>query len=347
MSIEVENFFECDEGQTKLYKLRNLSGFGADISDFGGVIYSLFTPEESGELVDVVLGYDDPEDYTRSITYLGAMIGRCANRIGDGKFYLDDKEYQLPCNIPGASLHGGYKGFSHHLHKAETRETEEGPALILKRTSPDGEEGYPGNLELEVTYIVTQDNSLKIEYRATTDAPTIINLTNHSYFNLNGTGCDNINNHKIWVNAKKYTPANESLRPSGEIDPVVGTVLDLTKSKMMEECLAELPEGFDHNYILNHECQNLRDPAAVVSSAGTGIVLRTFTTEPAMQLYTASCLGDSKLGKHGQRNERFSAFCLETQHPPDAPNHENFPTVVLRPGEKYFSTTIYRFSVNV
>ncbi|MDD5728325.1 MAG: galactose mutarotase, partial [Victivallales bacterium] len=274
MSIKRSKFFTCEEGRAQLYELRNVSGFGADISDFGGVIYSLFAPEESGKLVDVVLGYNDLENYSRSISYLGAFVGRCANRITGGKFSIDGREYELSCNIPGASLHGGYKGFSHHLHQAETRETPEGPALILRRLSPDGEEGYPGNLQVEVIYTVTNDNSLKLEYRAVTDAPTIVNLTNHSYFNLNGTGCDNINNHKIWINAAHYTPTDKNLIPNGKIEPVAGTILDLSKSKMMEECLAELPEGFDHNYMLNSQCRTLRDPAAVVSSAGTGIVMK-------------------------------------------------------------------------
>ena len=345
MSINVENYFECEEGQAKLFKLRNTSGFGADISDFGGIIVSLFTPDETGNPVDVVLGYNDPENYINSVSYLGALVGRCANRISDGRFSLDGKEYQLSQNIPGASLHGGKKGFSHHLHKGEVYESLEGTVLKLTRTSPDGEEGYPGTLELEVLYTVTNNNALKIDYRAITDAPTIVNLTNHSYFNLNGTGCDNIHNHQIRMNAERYTPVSENLMPSGEIDSVLGTVLDLTHAKMMEECLSDLPEGFDHNYVLNADCADLTAPAAIVSSLGSGIVMKTYTTEPSVQLYTAFCLGDSKLGKHGARNAQFSAFCLEAQHYPDSPNHPNFPSVVLRPSEEYRQTTIYKFSV--
>ena len=345
MSIKVENYFKCEEGQTKLFKLRNASGFGADISDFGGVIASLFTPDETGKLVDVVLGYNEPENYITSVSYLGALVGRCANRISGGKFFIDDKEYHISENVPGTSLHGGHKGFSHHLHKGEAFETPEGVVLKLTRTSPDGEEGFPGTLELEVIYTVTNDNVLKIEYHATTDAPTIVNLTNHSYFNLNGTGCPSVANHQIWVNADNYTPLSESLRPSGEIDSVLGTVLDLTQTKMMEECLAELPDGFDHNYVLNQECRDLKTPAAITSSLGNGIIMKTFTTEPALQIFSASCLGDSKLGKHGIRNEQFSAFCLETQHFPDSPNIPNFPSIELRPGEEYKQITIYSFSV--
>jgi aldose 1-epimerase len=345
MSITVENYFKCKEGQAKLYKLRNDSGFGADISDFGGVIVSLFAPDKKDNMVDVVLGYQDPKNYIDSTTYLGALIGRCANRIFEAKFSIDGKEYHLSENMPGASLHGGHKGFSHHLFEAETYENSRGITLKLTRLSPDGEEGYPGNLKLEVLYTITNQNKLKIEYRATTDAPTIVNLTNHSYFNLNGTGCDNINNHEISLNADKYTPINEILRPSGEIDSVLGTVLDLTKPKLMQDCLNGLPEGFDHNYILNPECANLKKPAAVVYSRGSGIVLKAYTTEPAMQFYTAFCLGDSKLGKHGIRNEKFSAFCLEAQHSPDSPNQRKFPSIVLRPGEVYRQKTIYSFSV--
>ena len=345
MSVSVENYFECEEGQAKLFKLRNASGFGADISDFGGIIVSLFAPNETDKLIDVVLGYDDPKEYMDNTPYLGALIGRCANRIFDSKFSLDGKEYHLPENIAEASLHGGHKGFSHHLHKGETFETLEGVALKLTRTSPDGEEGYPGTLELEVIYTITNDNSLKIEYRATSDAPTIVNLTNHSYFNLNGTGCPNVKNHQIRMNADHYTPSSESLRPSGEIDSVLGTVLDLTQSKMMEECLAELPQGFDHNYVLNPECKDLKTPAAIVSSLGSGIVMKTFTTEPAIQVYSGLCLAGSKLGKNGIPNEQFSAFCLEAQHFPDSPKHEHFPSIILRPGEEYKQTTIYSFSV--
>jgi aldose 1-epimerase len=345
MSINVENYFECEEGQAKLYKLRNASGFGVDISDFGGVIVSLFAPDETGKQVDVVLGYDNPKEYMNNPQYLGAFVGRCANRIFGSKFFIDGKEYNIPENIPGASLHGGYKGFTYQLHKGETFETPEGVVLKLTRTSPDGEEGYPGNLDLEVLYTVTNDNTLKIEYRATTDAPTIVNLTNHSYFNLNGTGCPGVENHKIWVNADNYTPSCESLRPSGEIDSVLGTVLDLTKTKMMEECLEELPEGFDHNYVLNPECRDLSVPAAITSSLGSGIVMKTFTTEKALQVYSGSCLEDCKLGKNGIRNEKFSGLCLEAQNFPDSPNHENFPSVILRPGEEYKQTTIYSFSI--
>ena len=346
MSINVENYFECEEGQAKLYKLRNASGFGADISDFGGVIVSLFTPDETDKLVDVVLGYDDPESYLDNPPYLGALVGRCANRIFGSKFRIDGKEYKLSENIPGASLHGGHKGFSFHLHKAETFETPEGVSLKLSRTSPDGEEGFPGTLELEVVYTVTNNNALKIEYRATTDAPTIVNLTNHSYFNLNGTGCPSIGNHQLWVNADRYTPSSKNLCPSGEIDFVLGTVLDLTQAKMVEECLEDLqPGGFDHNYVLNDECKDLRAPAAIVSSLGSGIVMKTFTTEPALQIYSGFCLEDCALGKHGIRNEQFSGLCFEAQNFPDAPNHPNFPSVELRPGEEYKQTTIYSFSV--
>ncbi|RLF67026.1 MAG: galactose-1-epimerase [Thermoplasmata archaeon] len=345
MSIDVENYFECEEGQAKLYKLRNASGFGADISDFGGVVVSLFAPDITGKLIDVVLGYDDPENYIDNVSYLGALIGRCAGRIFTSKFSIDGKEYTVSQNAPEASLHGGNKGFSHHLYKSETYETPEGVVLKLTRTSPDGEEGYPGALELEVLYTVTNDNALKIEYRATTDAPTVVNLTNHSYFNLNGTGCNSIKDHQMHVNANTYTPSSENLKPTGEIVSVQGTVLDLTQSKMMKESLDELSEGFDHNYMLNDECRNLKVPAAIVSSLSTGIMMQTFTTEPAIQVYTAFCLGDSKLGKHGIRNAQFSAFCLETQHPPDSPNNPSFPSVILRPGEEYKQTTMYNFSI--
>ena len=346
MSISVENYFECEEGQAKLYKLRNASGFGADISDFGGVIVSLFTPDETNKLVDVVLGYDDPEEYIDNPQYLGAMVGRCANRIFGSKFLLDDKEYNISENIPGASLHGGHKGFTYHLHKAETFETPDGAVLKLTRTSPNGEEGFPGSLELEVIYTITNNNSLKIEYRAITDAPTIINLTNHSYFNLNGTGCPSIENHQLSVNADRYTPSAENLQPSGEIDSVLGTVLDLTQAKMLKECLEDLqPGGFDHCYVLNDECRDLKTPAAIASSLGSGIVMKTFTTEPAIQIYSGFCLDDCKTGKNGIPNEQFSGICFETQKFPDATNHQNFPSVVLRPGEEYKQITIYSFSV--
>jgi len=346
MSISVENYFECEEGQAKLYKLRNASGFGADISDFGGVIASIFTPDETAKLVDVVLGYDNPKEYSKNPQYLGALVGRCANRIFGSKFSIDDKEYNISENMPDASLHGGHKGFSYHLHKGEIFETADGASLKLTRTSPDGEEGFPGNLKLEVIYTVTNNNTLKIEYRATTDAPTIINLTNHSYFNLNGTGCPSIANHQIWLNADRYTPSDENLRPIGKIDSVLGTVLDLTKAKMMKECLEDLmPGGFDHNYVLNNECKDLQAPAAIVSSLGSGIVMKTFTTEPALQIYSGFCLDECKLGKHGISNEQFSGLCFETQNFPDAPNHQNFPSVELRPDEEYKQTTIYSFSV--
>jgi hypothetical protein len=184
------------------------------------------------------------------------MVGRCANRIFGSKFSIDGKEYNLSENIPDASLHGGHRGFSFHLHKSEVFETSEGVSLKLIRISPDGEEGFPGTLKLEVIYTVTNDNTLKIEYYATTDAPTIVNFTNHSYFNLNGTGCPSVDNHQLWVNADNYTPSSKNLQPSGEIDSVLGTVLDLTKPKMLKECLEDLqPGGFDHNYVLNPECK--------------------------------------------------------------------------------------------
>jgi aldose 1-epimerase len=318
----------------KVYTLKNESGFEVSITNYGGAITSLKTPDRHGRFGDIVLGVDSLHDYTTNPRYFGALIGRHANRIARGRFSLDGVEYQLPCNNGANHLHGGFRGFD----KREWTVREDENVLHLTYFSEDGEEGYPGNLNASVDYTLL-DNELRVDYRATTDRDTIVNLTNHSYFNLRGEGT--ILDHELTLNADHFTPVSEDLIPTGEIKAVEGTPMDFRNGRAIGSQLVAAG-GYDHNFVLNNWDRSLRS-AARLYEATTGRVLEILTTEPGMQFYSGNFLDGSFTGKYGCVYEKYTGLCLEPQHFPDAPNHPNFPSTVLRAGKEYKHTSLYRF----
>jgi aldose 1-epimerase len=340
------DFGKTPEGTpVELYVLTN-GKMTAKVMTYGAILTELHVPDRNGKMADVVLGFDSLDGYLAGHPHFGATTGRVANRIAKGRFTLDGTEYKLAVNNGPNSLHGGLKGFDKKVWKAEDASGPAGAAVKLSYTSPDGEEGYPGNLDVSVTYTVTPDNELRIDYVATTDKATPINLTNHSYFNLAGPASGPILDHELMLAADHYTAADDTLIPTGEIKPVSGTPLDFTKPMPIGARFDQLsgdPRGYDHNYVLRGEGKS---PAfgARVYEPGSGRVLEMFTTEPGVQLYTANFLNGSLKGK-GAVYSRYQGFCLEAQHFPDSIHHDNFPSTVLRPGEKYTQTTIYKFSV--
>jgi aldose 1-epimerase len=319
-----------------VYTLKNESGFEVSITNYGGAITSLKAPDRHGNFADIVLGFDSLDDYARNTRYFGPLIGRHANRIARGRFSLDGVEYQLPCNNGPNHLHGGFKGFDKRVWTAHEAENN----LHLTYLSKDGEEGYPGNVTAYVDYTLL-DNELRIDYRATTDRDTIVNLTNHSYFNLRGVGT--ILDHELTLNADHFTPVSEDLIPTGEIKPVEGTPMDFRTAKAIGSEIENVPSGYDHNYVLNNWNSTLQFAARLYEPV-SGRVLEIFTTEPGMQFYSGNFLDGSFTGKYGIAYEKYTGLCLEPQHFPDAPNHPNFPSTVLRPGEEYKHTSVYRFS---
>ncbi len=346
--IEKEPFGVTDEGAPVYqYTLINDRGAMVKVINYGAIVRELWVPDRTGTLFDVVLGFDSLVDYERenSNYFFGAIMGRYANRIARGRFSIDGITYQLALNDGDRpnSLHGGVKGFHTRLFKAVPMKTPDGPSLVMTYFSHDGEEGFPGNLELTVIYTLTHRNELKIEYSATVDKPTVVNLTNHSYFNLSGDGT--ILDHELFINADHYTPVDENLIPTGEIAPVEGTPYDLRRFRKLKEAIEPLKNtkvrGFDINYVLNGKPGELK-LAAVLRNPKTGIVLEMYTTEPGLQLYTGNFLNVK--GKRGRYYEPYSGLCLEAQHFPDSPNHPNFPSTLLRPGEAYHQLTIYKFS---
>lgn len=338
-----------DNQEVSLFSLKNKNGFVCQITNFGARIVSFIIPVGS-DGIDVILGYDSIEDYQKDDFYLGAIAGRYANRIAKGKFSLDGKEYSLLVNNGPNALHGGQKGFDKVVWKARPfLNTNSEEALELSYLSIDGEEGFPGNLQVKVTYTLTNDDEIKIEYSAVTDAKTILNLTNHAYFNLKGAGEGTINSHDLVLNADYFTPTDAGAIPTGEIRSVSNTPMDFKIAHKIGERInddyVELIQGigYDHNWVLNKE-SNALSHIATVSEASTGIELKAFTTEPGVQFYSGNYL-DANNGKNSKSYPARSGFCLEMQHFPDSPNHDNFPTAVLNLGETYTQTTIYQFKV--
>jgi len=325
----------------------NTHGMTAKWIPRGATLTELHVPDAQGNFVDVVLGFDDLAGYESGANqHFGCTTGRFANRIRDGKFTLDGTEYQLAVNNGPNHLHGGtICSLDKVVWQAEPLDDSRG--VKFSYTSPDGEESYPGNLNVSVTYTLSTDNALWIEYEATTDAPTIINLTNHSYFNLSGHGSTSILNHALSINADRYTPVDETAIPTGELASVAGTPFDFRESHVIGERMAELIEtpagGYDHNFVLNEYTERSLRLAARVSEPISGRVMTVHTDQPGVQFYTANGLS-GQLGKGGKPYQRHSAFCLETQNFPDAPNRPEFPTAVLRPGETYRHTCTYAFS---
>ena len=330
-----------------LYTLRNARGSQVQITNYGGIVTALRVPDKNGARGDVVLGFETLDDYLKPGPYFGALIGRYANRIAKGRFALDGKTYQLATNNGPNHLHGGGRGFDKQLWKATPMMLASGPALELTLFSPAAQESYPGNLNVRVRYTWENDDSLRIDYRAVTDAPTIINLTNHSYFNLKGAGLGDILNHEMRLDADRYTPIDSTSIPLDDLAPVAGTPFDFRAFRTIGERIGDdntqlkNGQGYDHNFVLNGEAGQLR-PAATVYEPTSGRELRAYTTEPGVQLYSGNFLNDVK-GKYGRTYGRRSGFCLEMQHFPDSPNRPNFPSTTLRPGQTYRQTTIYRF----
>ena len=330
-----------------LYTLKNSKGMVVQITNYGGKIVSILVPDKDGNLGDVNLGYETAEEYVNGIASLGATMGRYANRIANARFTLNDSTYQLAKNAGENSIHGGNQGFRFQVWDAEQMDDN---TLVLSYLSEDGEEGYPGNLQVKVTFTVTEDNELKLEYSATTDKPTVLNLTNHAFFNLAGEGNGDILDHVLYVNADQFTVADEESIPIGEIRNVAGTPLDFTTPTPIGARIdadneqLQYAGGYDHNYVIN-KAEGELALAARLSEPNSGRVMEVYTTEPGIQVYTANSLTGNDTGKGSKAYGPRSSICLETQHFPDSPHHPNFPSTVLNPGEEYLSTTIYKFSV--
>lgn len=350
--VEKQSFGKTAEGtEVFLYTLKNASGMQVKITNFGGRIVNIEVPDRDKKFDDVVLGFDNVEGYATGPAagaYFGAIIGRYANRLAHGTFTLDGHTYHIPTNEGANTLHGGKVGFDKKVWTVKETSVRGLPALELHYLSPDGQEGFPGNLNVTVRYSLDNKNGLHLDYTATTDKPTVLNLTNHSYFNLEGAGSQTILNESLTINADRYTPIDSTLIPTGAIDPVAGTPLDFRKATEIGSRINDdneqlkLAKGYDFNFVLNHP-GDLSKVAVRVEDPKSGRVMEVFTTQPGVQFYTGNFLDGSVHGIGGTYAHR-SALCLETQHFPDSPNHSNFPSTVLRPGQTFRSTTIYRFS---
>ncbi|MBV9085613.1 MAG: galactose mutarotase [Acidobacteriaceae bacterium] len=333
-----------------LYTFRNSNGIETSITNYGGRVVTLKAPDRNGTAADLVLGFDNLDGYLEKNPYFGAIVGRFANRISNAEFTLDGQTYKLPRNSGNNSLHGGLIGFDKVVWNPRELERPGGPVLELTYLSRDGEEGYPGNLATTVIYSLTNDNELRIEYSATTDKKTILNLTNHSYFDLAGRGGDEVLDHVVTINADQFTPVNQDHVPTGELRSVAGTPFDFRTPTRIgdridwKEEQLKLGIGYDHNFVLNHDGPGVSFAARAVHP-NSGRVLQVFTDQPGMQFYTGNHLSGIANGKGGVTYGFRSAFCFETQHFPDTPHHPEFPTTELSPGEQFRSTTIYKVSV--
>ena len=343
-----EYFGATQEGTPiSVYTLRNKNGVEACILTYGGIIQSLKVPDKNGRLGDVVLGYDNLDGYLTNSPHFGALIGRYGNRIAKGRFTLDGVTYTLATNNVPNSLHGGVKGFDKVVWHAKPGVSVQGETLELTYNSHDGEEGYPGNLKVTALYILTEDNAIRLDYTATSDKDTVVDLTQHSYFNLAGRG--DILGHVVYLNADKFTPVDNTLIPTGELKPVDGTPFDFRTPTAIGVRIGQDDEqlkfgkGYDHNWVINHPMGELRLDARVTEPT-TGRVLEVWSTEPGLQFYSGNFLDGTITGKKGRVYQFRNGFCMEPQHYPDSPNHDNFPRVVLHPGEVYHNTIIYKFS---
>jgi aldose 1-epimerase len=329
----------------------NRAGVEVRTLTYGGVIMAIRTPDRHGRIGDIVLGFDTPEQYLDAPAYLGALVGRYANRIAGATFTLEGRQYHLAANNGANHLHGGRQGWSHAVWRAATFEDARGAGVVLSHTSPDGDEGYPGTVRASVTYTLSHDGAFVIEYQATTDAPTVVNLTQHTYFNLSAGGSDDVLAHQVRINADRFTPTRDDLIPTGEIAPVAGTALDFrTLRPIGERIAAREPAiacagGYDHNFVLNHQHGRGLIEAAFVVDPATGRTLQLFTTQPGVQFYTANFFNGSIVGKAGAVYRKHAGFCLETQHFPDSPNHPTFPSAILRPGEIYREVAKFEFGI--
>jgi aldose 1-epimerase len=338
-----------DGAPVDIYTLHGAGGAEARISTYGGIVVSLKVPDRNGRMDDVVLGYDRLADYTKESPYFGALIGRYGNRIAKGRFVLNGVAYTLATNNYPNALHGGVKGFDKRVWEANGRISKDGPVLELSYVSRDGEEGYPGTMTVNATYTLTKDNALRLDYTAATDKDTVVNLTQHSYFNLAGQGSGDILGHVVMMPADRFTPVDNTLIPTGELKPVDGTPFDFRKPTAIGARIEQPDEqlrfgkGYDHNWVFNKRIGDLT-LLARVTEPKSGRVLEVLSTEPGLQFYSGNFLDGTLKGKGGKAYNFRNGFCMEPQHFPDSPNHPNFPSVVLKPGQVYRNTIIYRFS---
>ena len=347
-----EAFGQTKEGKSvEIYTLENSCGMKARITNYGGIVVSLTAPDKNGNMADVALGCDNLNGYIESSPYFGCIVGRYGNRIGNAKFTLNGQEYILAKNDGENNLHGGDVGFNKAIWEAKpVDENLEGPALELTYLSKDGEEGFPGNLNVKVIYTLTHKNELKIDYFAATDKDTVVNLTHHSYFNLAGQGEGDVLGHEATINADKFTPVDEGSIPTGEIRDVEGTPFDFRTAKTFGKDVNADDEqlkfvgGYDHNWVLNQEEPGKMVLATSAYEPNTGRYMEAYTTEPAIQVYIGNFLDGTITGKEGKVYKRRYGFCMEPQHYPDTPNKPDFPSCVLKPGKEYKTTTIYKFS---
>jgi aldose 1-epimerase len=346
-SVEKLPFGKTPDGTpVDLYVLTNGRGMTAKVMTYGAILTELDVPDKGGKPADVTLGFDNLEGYLKGHPYFGAVVGRVANRIAKGKFTLDGKEYTLATNNGPNHLHGGKKGFDKVVWKAQVAKVPEGVGVKFFYRSPDGEEGYPGNLDVTVTYTLTDKNELRLDYAATTDKATPINLSNHVYFNLAGAAAGSVLDHEVMIAADKYTPVDDTLIPTGELKSVKGTPFDFTTPHKVGERIEQVkgdPVGYDHNFVLREGGKGLH-LAVRVREPKSGRVLEMSTTEPGVQFYTGNFLDGSLMGHGDVVYRQHQGFCLEAQHFPDAVHHTNFPSVILRPGQTYRQTTVYKFS---
>jgi aldose 1-epimerase len=344
--VKEESFKGTHNGKaTGLYTIKNKNGLVAQITNYGAIIVSIFVPDKDGNFVDIVQGYDTIQEYINGNgPYMGAVVGRCANRIGKGKFTLEGKDYSLAVNNGPNHLHGGKIGYDKVVWDV-TKST--GSMVELSYFSKDGEESYPGNVKVTVTYTLTDNNELKLDYHATTDKTTVFNLASHSYFNMAGEGSGDVYNQELMINANYFTPIDETCIPTGEIRLVKGTPMDFTKTKKIGTDIDKEDEqlrygaGYDHNWVLNHRTGTL-GLAAVASDPKSGRLMEVYTTQPGVQLYSANWV-DGEKGKGGKKYGKRWAFCLETQHFADAVNKPHFPSTILKPGEVYQHTCVHKF----
>ena len=349
--MQKQTFGKTEDGQqVDLYVLTNKNGVQVAITNYGATVVSWKVPDRNGQVADVVLGYDNVKDYEIGKAYFGATVGRYANRIAHGKFTLNGTAYTLAKNDGENHLHGGIKGFSKRVWTAKDVSGSNGQALELTYLGKDGEEGYPGNLSVTVVFTLSEKNELKIDYSATTDKDTVLNLTNHSYFNLAGQGSRDILSHQLTLNADRFTPVDATLIPTGELRKVKGTPFDFTQPTAIGARIDQDDEqlkrgkGYDHNWVLNKPKIGVLTLAAELYEPTSGRLLEVRTSEPGVQFYTGNFLDGSAHGKEGKVYNYRTGMCLETQHFPDSPNHPDFPSTVLKPGQRFHSTTIYKFS---
>jgi len=351
--VTVEPFGKTEDGEdVDLYTLTNANGMVVTVITYGGIVQKVLVPDRDGNLTNVTLGFETLDGYLAGHPYFGSITGRYANRIARGSFTIEGVTYRLALNNGENTLHGGLVGFDKVVWDAADTSGPDGPAITLSRTSPDGEEGYPGNLTVEVTYTLTDANELRFDYHATTDAPTIVNLTNHSYWNLAGEGTGTIDGHMLQLNASNYTPVDATLIPTGEIAPVADTPFDFTTPHAIGERIRDdneqlkLGRGYDHNFVLDRSSADDESMivAAVLSDPSSGRVLTISTTEPGIQFYSGNFLDATVYGASGHAYRQGDGLALETQHYPDSPNHPDFPSTELRPGEEYVTSTVYAFS---